>query len=132
MKDENNKNSKTENLQNVKGSLTEQEVSQLPTRKRARVYMGPAPGFTHNPLLKLDRNIPCPCRSLKKFKKCCLPKLPQVVSIADAEKFREQMERPNLTFVTHENQALLRAAAEMKPYFEEQARIQRETDVEKN
>lgn len=36
----------------------------------------PAPGFTWNPLLKLERNGPCICGSGKKYKKCCLPAMP--------------------------------------------------------
>jgi hypothetical protein len=28
-------------------------------------------GYTHNPLIKLGRNIPCPCGSNKKYKRCC-------------------------------------------------------------
>lgn len=126
MTEQNNGKPKSEKPPRGLRALTEQEASTLTPRQRKGLFLGPAPGFTHNPLLKLPRNMPCPCRSLKKFKVCCLPKLPQVVSIKDAELYREQMERPNLTFVTHENKELLRAAAELKPYFEEQARLESE------
>lgn len=57
---------------------------------------------------------------------CCLSKLPQVVSIADAEKFKEQMALPNLTFVTHQNQTQMRAAPEMQNYFDEKDKAEAE------
>lgn len=44
----------------------------------ARAY-APKPGFGWNPLRKLDRNGPCVCDSGKKYKKCCLPKMPDVL-----------------------------------------------------
>jgi hypothetical protein len=38
------------------------------------------------------------------------------------------MARPNLTFVTHTNQAQMRAAPELEPYWQEQARLERERE----
>ncbi len=109
-------------------SLTEHEASSLRQnpKQAARVFMAPMPGFTANPLLKFPRNSPCPCRSLRKFKACCLLKLPQAVSLADAEKYKTQMESPNLTFVTEENKETLKIAAEMREYFAEQERLEKE------
>jgi hypothetical protein len=40
----------------------------------------------------------------QKFKTCCLPKLSPVVTEKDAENFLEQMGKPDLVFVTRENQ----------------------------
>lgn len=45
----------------------------------SQVYKA-AEGYLSNPLLKFPRNDPCPCKSGKKFKKCCLPKQPMHVS----------------------------------------------------
>src|SRR3954464_10524091 len=67
-------------------------------------YMVPFPGHAWNPLRTLPRNNPCPCRSGKKFKKCCLPTLPQAVSQKHAEEFKQQIKLPDLVFVTKENQ----------------------------
>jgi hypothetical protein len=33
-----------------------------------------------NPICGLPRNSPCPCASGKKFKKCCLSKVPRAVT----------------------------------------------------
>lgn len=41
---------------------------------------------------------------------CCLPKLPRAVREKDAEMFREQMSKPDLVFLTHENQAMVESA----------------------
>jgi hypothetical protein len=109
-------------------SLTEQEASQLQANRKRRVFLGPAPGFTYNPLLKFPRNSPCPCRSGKKFKQCCLTRIPQIVKVEDAKSFKEQMSRPNLTFVTEENKETLKVAANMRSYFEEQERKAVESD----
>jgi hypothetical protein len=38
------------------------------------------------------------------------------------------MALPNLTFVTHTNQAQMRAAPELEPYWQEQARKERESE----
>lgn len=69
----------------------------------------PAKGFARNPLLGLPRNEPCPCRSGKKFKVCCLRTLPEVVPEVVAAQHRQQMSRPDLVFMTQENQASLQA-----------------------
>ena len=127
-----NKKQRSETRNPEMRSLTEQEASQLPTNRRRRVFLGPAPGFTYNPLLKFPRNSPCPCRSGKKFKQCCLTRIPQIVKVEDAKSFEEQMSRPNLTFVTDENREMLKVAADMRSYFEEQERKAVESDEAKN
>src|SRR5258706_166668 len=77
--------------------------SRLKIRKNHRTYLAPMAGHQWNPLRKLERNRPCPCLSGKKFKNCHLNLLPLTVTNADADKFREQMARPDLIFVTKEN-----------------------------
>src|SRR5581483_4355822 len=42
------------------------------------------PGFEENPLLKIPRNSRCPCQSGKKFKACCLVKIPTAVTTEQA------------------------------------------------
>ncbi len=74
-----------------------------PPRPNRRMAWKPKEGYEHNPLLTLPRNKPCPCRSGKKFKACCLDKLPRIVSKADADHFAEQMRQPDLVFLTVEN-----------------------------
>ena len=39
----------------------------------------PNAGFVWNPLLKLPRNMACPCKSGKKWKVCCLPVTKHVI-----------------------------------------------------
>lgn len=46
-----------------------------------KVYR-PQKGFEWNPLLKLPRNMACPCGSKKKFKTCCLPAMLKTVETA--------------------------------------------------
>lgn len=70
-----------------------------------------APGLTHNPLRTLPRNEPCPCRSGRKFKLCCLAKLPQMVPKHVADSYREQMRKDDLVFLTKENEAAVMAEA---------------------
>ena len=62
-------------------------------------------GLAWNPLRELPRNRKCPCLSGKKFKVCHLSILPKVVTTADAENYRAQMEKPD--FQTPENKELL-------------------------
>ena len=68
-----------------------------------RTFIAPLPGFEWNPLLTLPRNRLCPCLSAKKFKLCCLPRLPKVVTKEHAEQFKAQMKRKDLVFLTNEN-----------------------------
>lgn len=42
--------------------------------------------FSWNPAQKIPRNTPCPCNSGKKFKRCCLRTMTQIVNKEDAEK----------------------------------------------
>lgn len=50
--------------------------NQTPTPVLGRI---PVRGFIWNPLKSMPRNSPCPCGSGKKFKKCHLNVLPDVV-----------------------------------------------------
>lgn len=70
------------------------------------------PGHVWNPLRALPRNRPCPCLSGKKFKACCLANLPLAVREADAKIYIEQMQKPDLVFMTQENEARIKAIAE--------------------
>jgi uncharacterized protein YchJ len=60
-------------------------------------------GFVANPLMKIPRNSKCPCQSGKKFKVCCMSRVPRFVTAEIAEKHKKQMLRPNLTFRIVEN-----------------------------
>src|SRR4051812_25939384 len=67
----------------------------------------PRPGLVWNPLLRLPPNRKCPCQSGLKFKKCCRDKLPKAVPEKDADNFKLQMAKPDLVFITKENQEKL-------------------------
>lgn len=123
-----NKKSNGSTPSNARKSLSDTEASSLRQnpRKAGRVFMAPMPGFTYNPLLKLQPNGRCPCRSGKKFKVCCLNSLPQVVPLDVAKQYKEQIARGNLTFVTKENEEALRKARDMQLYFSEADRKRRE------
>jgi len=49
------------------------------TKFNSKIVYKLLPGYAYNPLKKLARNMPCPCKSGKKFKKCCLLTLPEAV-----------------------------------------------------
>ena len=70
-------------------------------------YRMPAPGFVWNPILKVERNRQCPCMSGKKFKRCCLPKLPICVPKDVAAKYKAEMSKPDFIFLTEENKPLI-------------------------
>lgn len=94
---------------------TEVRQSQtLPPRDGKSLAMKPLPGFAWNPLRTLPRNIPCPCLSGRKFKTCCLIKLPPVVPAKDAEAFLEQMSKPDLVFLTKENEGRIGEAVKAR------------------
>lgn len=40
-----------------------------------------SPGYDWNPFYNFPRNLPCPCGSKKKFKKCCLQKLRRTIKL---------------------------------------------------
>jgi hypothetical protein len=91
---------------NEKNSSKEAEAStpQPQSLPEGRCFLAPMPGFQWNPLLTLPRNRPCPCLSGKKFKVCCIGHLPKVVPEKLADEYREQMNKPDLVFLTPENQ----------------------------
>lgn len=81
------------------------KLMQRPTDHKGRIMaMGPKPGFVFNPLRKLPVNMPCPCMSGKKFKKCHLDLLPLVVPKKLAESYKYHMQAPNLKFVDGEKE----------------------------
>lgn len=80
-------------------------------RSGQRTAIRPRPGYTWNPLRTLPRNNACPCRSGKKFKACCLNSLAPVVTEEDAANIRVQMAKPDLVFMTKDNQSQVEAAA---------------------
>lgn len=126
--DLNSENLKNENSSNEKQSSSVSEVSSLGPRpsKGARVFMAPRPGFKYNPLLKFPRNNPCPCKSGKKFKVCCLSTLPQCVTDQEADSYEKAMAQPGLTFITQKNKEEMKVAAEMHEYWKEQKRLDAE------
>lgn len=85
----------------------------LPPREQ-RTVIAPLPGHEWNPLRDLPRNRPCPCRSGQKFKLCCLNRMPKAVPTEVAKQYREQMAKPDLVFITKENQEKLAAQAVVK------------------
>lgn len=50
-------------------------------------------GFAWNPLAKYPRNEDCFCKSHKKFKHCCLPKIQPVVELDDYERIQDLLAR---------------------------------------
>lgn len=94
-----------------KTSLNDSEDSRtknvpvFPVHKQGRnLHIQLKQGFAWNPLLTLPRNIPCPCRSGKKFKACHLNMLPRVIPEKFAKRYREQMRAKDLVFLTKENE----------------------------
>lgn len=101
--DEKNGSAKCEEVQ-----VTETKTSTRPP-KSPRGYQALLKGFAWNPLLTLPRNRPCPCLSGKKFKACCLNRLPKAIPEKLVSIYREQMSKPDLVFVTPTNQEKLKA-----------------------
>lgn len=107
------------NEEKEKSLVSEKEASQettqaLPLPKKFRtIYSSPIPGCTWNPLLTLPPNMLCPCRSERKFKHCCKKTLPRVVTIKTAEEYKKQMAKPDLIFVTRNNEQALRTEGKL-------------------
>ncbi len=58
---------------NPDGDVLEQIADFVaPKGSGKRTVRAPAKGYSPNPLVGLPRNMPCPCGSNVKFKKCCL------------------------------------------------------------
>jgi hypothetical protein len=62
-----------------------------PGRDTRRAVWVPEAGHAWNPLRNWPPNEKCFCNSGKKAKKCCLPKEPGCVSVADAEGLAKAM-----------------------------------------
>lgn len=55
----------------------------------------PKPGYVFNPLkTAIGRNDPCICLSGKKFKLCCLPNLPETVSVEVGRQIARELASP--------------------------------------
>jgi len=52
----------------------------------------PKDGWVANPILRLRRNIPCPCGSEKKFKKCCGPTTARWIKKEDLKEYEKAYE----------------------------------------
>ncbi len=62
----------------------------------------PSPGLTINPLLSIPRNLPCPCDSGRKYKKCHLPTMPYYISQSLAATYQKAMNMPHLIQFTND------------------------------
>jgi uncharacterized protein YecA (UPF0149 family) len=92
--------------ENKKKPSLEGSADSRPSKTMGKLYRMPAKGFAFNPLRKLDRNMLCPCQSGKKFKKCHLDLLPEVVPQKQAEIYKQTMKaHKHLRFVTGDQQA---------------------------
>lgn len=58
---------------------------------RGSMCFAPAKGFAWNPLIKIERNRPCPCGSGKKFKLCHLPEMPRIIPEEMAKEYHAAM-----------------------------------------
>jgi hypothetical protein len=72
-------------------------------QKHRPIAQIPKPGFAWNPLWSLPPNMLCPCLSGVKFKRCCRPRLPRVVTEDVAKGFKAQIAMPDLVFQTPHN-----------------------------
>lgn len=93
------KNNSNETLPALEESL----LNKLAKKRARSMVRALKADYAYNPLLSLPRNSLCPCRSGEKFKRCCLPTLPRAVTIVEANTFKEQMEKPDLLFITDGN-----------------------------
>lgn len=97
----------------LQGINSTSRPNDLNPKKDHKTYLAPLPGHVWNPLRSLPRNSQCPCPSGKKFKACHLDKLPWAVPADTARQYIDQMAKPDLVFVTKENQAeVIRLAGE--------------------
>ncbi len=78
---------------NSENSNEKKEIKPISKEREDLVLRRPAKGFAYNPLLKYPRNNPCPCGKPLKYKRCCLPRLPPLVSNAEAERYSAQMKK---------------------------------------
>ncbi len=66
---------------------------------------GLKPGYAWNPLLGVDRNIPCPCGSGAKFKKCHLLKMPRAIPEDLAAQYKAALRSSqNIQFIEDEKE----------------------------
>lgn len=83
-------------IEEKKKSYKEIQQEKRALDQRSRMMFKPAKGFQNNPLLKYERNSPCPCKSGKKFKHCHLNVMPAVIpteaKIKELEEERKKLE----------------------------------------
>ena len=73
-------------------------------KNRGRLAMKLKPGFVWNPLLKLPRNMRCPCGSGKKLKACHLDKFPRAIKKELADQYQLAMRNPDrIDFIEDDN-----------------------------
>lgn len=109
---------KTEIMPSEKSSLIGKEATSKISPSQIKRLLDPSqatmillPGYSWNPLLKLEPNRKCPCQSGLRFKKCCRDKLQRAVPKKQAEQLKKQMLLPDLVFVTENNKKQLEEIA---------------------
>lgn len=117
-----------EKLMNQELTPEEQKHFKKMMRKMEKQGIQIPPGFAKNPLLKLEPNRTCPCLSGKKFKVCCRDKLALIVPENVAKDFEVQMSKPDLVFMTPDNEAKIQKhiAPHVKAELEKQEKIANE------
>jgi len=73
--------------------LDKERRSRLAARRKTGIPKAPKKGLEWNPMLKYPRNDRCPCKSGKKFKKCCFPTMKQLLPWRDALEVQEHLDR---------------------------------------
>ncbi len=58
----------------------------------------PKAGFVANPLLGYPRNAPCLCESQKKWKQCCLPKMPRFIPAEEERDHKKMLKDATASF----------------------------------
>ena len=63
----------------------------------------------HSASKKIGRNHPCPCGSGKKFKKCCLQKVPQKNNHYDIPSLNQEINDSSMLFLEHNEKSIIDA-----------------------
>jgi len=67
-------------------------IKEVKKKKYKPAQYIPPPGYERNPMLRYPKNYPCFCDSKKKFKKCCLRKLKNVIPKKDFVYYNKKIE----------------------------------------
>lgn len=89
------------------------EQKMKPISKEPEAFIAPLPGYSWNPLLRLEPNTLCPCQSGKKFKKCCKNLCVPAVPEAQAKELEKHMSRPSMKFLFNEDKTQMHIVSEM-------------------